>query len=60
MGAHQLRMVVLAAMVGSAMIQAQEREKCMVNFLDGCKLHSSYNGLADDSAAAYDHMGVVC
>ena len=30
----------------------------MINFLDGCRLHPSYAGLADDSAAAYNHMGV--
>ena len=39
----------------------QEREKCMINFLEGCRMHPSYAGrgeLADDSAAAYNHLGV--
>ena len=52
-----LSLVVLSAFAPAASPQAA-RERCMINFLDGCKLHRSYAGLADDSAAAYDHMGV--
>ena len=51
-----LRMLLVAALVGSGSMQ--DREKCMINFIDGCRAHPSYGGLADDSAAAYNHMGV--
>lgn len=52
-----LRLAVLALLAHCASMQGA-RERCMINFLDGCKAHKTYMGIADDSAAAYDYMGV--
>jgi hypothetical protein len=58
-GSMALRLALVVLSVLSPAVSAQApRERCMINFLDGCKLHRTYAGLADDSAAAYDHMGV--
>jgi hypothetical protein len=51
------RLLLFATLVASGSMQAA-REKCMITFLDGCRLHRAYEGVADDSATAYDHMGV--
>ena len=53
-------LVVLVASLASHG-SPQEREKCMINFLEGCRLHPWYAGrgeLADDSLPAYNHLGV--
>ena len=52
-----LRLLLFATLVASGSMQAA-REKCLITFLDGCRLHRAYEGVADDSATAYDHMGV--
>lgn len=36
----------------------QEREKCMIDFLDGCRLQLTNKALEDEYAAAYNHMDV--
>jgi hypothetical protein len=56
-GGAVLRLLLLATLVASGSMQAA-RKKCMITFLDGCRLHRAYEGVADDSATAYDHMGV--
>ena len=58
--ASTLLFVVLVASLASHG-SPQEREKCMINFLEGCRLHPWYAGrgeLADDSLPAYNHLGV--
>jgi len=53
-----LRLAVLAVLAHYCASMQGARERCMINFLDGCKAHKTYMGIADDSAAAYDYMGV--
>jgi hypothetical protein len=53
-----LRFAVLAVLAQYCASMQGARERCMINFLDGCTAHKTYMGIADDSAAAYDYMGV--
>ena len=53
--------LLAAALVGRGVQQTAPDaapSRCMINFLDGCRFHPTFQGLVDDSEAAYEHMGV--
>ena len=63
----ELVLLLLLALVQRGSMQVG-REKCMINFLDGCKLYTAFNGLNDDSGlllqlqllASWQHVCASC
>jgi|LauGreDrversion2_3_1035106.scaffolds.fasta_scaffold520112_1 hypothetical protein len=63
----QLLLLLLLALVQGGSMQVG-REKCMINFLDGCKLYTFQDELIDDSGllpqlqlpASWQHVCASC